>query len=357
MVTRWNAVNHRYARESDGHSVAESATEVAVTAPVAAQAKAKPVAESPVGVVGVGGGGRHSASSLSGEAESRHAGLCAGKLGPVALLLAAGARRLGLSQRAVSNMVAVARRPNHLVAISAIAVGLIALIIVGTCYPADSSAEHAVALDPIPVLPASTTPVAGSPGATVTSPAPAGSTAPDGVASNPSAPAGDQAKPSAAGGPARGGADQGGRTTPAAPPQNGAQQTPPATSAAIYRISGLAGKCIGAAYRNTNNGTPIDIYRCVGDPTQQWTTKDGTIRTAGKCMDVAGGGVADGTRVQLRDCTGASSQQWARSGGQLINVKSNKCLDITDSNPADYTVTELWTCNGGANQQWAAVAW
>ncbi|WP_203794920.1 cysteine/serine endopeptidase inhibitor, partial [Actinoplanes derwentensis] len=60
-------------------------------------------------------------------------------------------------------------------------------------------------------------------------------------------------------------------------------------------ITGLAGKCIGAAGGNTASGTAIDLYSCVGDTTQQWTLPgDGTIRTAGRCLDVSNAGTVDG---------------------------------------------------------------
>jgi hypothetical protein len=123
-------------------------------------------------------------------------------------------------------------------------------------------------------------------------------------------------------------------------------------------ITGLAGKCIGAAGGKTANGTAIDLYSCVGDATQQWTLPgDGTIRTAGKCMDVSGAGTADGTKVQLYDCNGTAAQQWVYSSGRdLVNPNANKCLDLPGGSSADFTATQIWTCNGGANQKWTIPA-
>ncbi len=127
-----------------------------------------------------------------------------------------------------------------------------------------------------------------------------------------------------------------------------------AATSVTGQITGLAGKCIGAAGGNTTNGTAIDLYSCVGDATQQWTFPgDGTIRTAGKCMDVAGAGTADGTKVQLYDCNGTPAQQWVYSSEHdLVNPHANKCLDLKDNSSADFTVTQIWTCTGGANQKW-----
>jgi predicted chitinase len=127
-----------------------------------------------------------------------------------------------------------------------------------------------------------------------------------------------------------------------------------ASAAATGQITGLAGKCIGAAGGNTANGTAIDLYSCVGDATQQWTLPgDGTIRTGGRCMDVAGAATADGTRVQIYDCNGSAAQQWVFSGARdLVNPNANKCLDLKGNSSADLTVVHLWTCTGAANQKW-----
>jgi hypothetical protein len=127
-----------------------------------------------------------------------------------------------------------------------------------------------------------------------------------------------------------------------------------AATSATGQITGLAGKCIGAAGGNSANGTAVDLYACVGDATQQWTFPgDGTIRTAGKCMDVAGAATADGTKVQMYDCNNTVAQQWKyTSANELVNPNSNKCLDLKDNSSADLTVTQIWTCNGGANQKW-----
>ncbi|GAA1654774.1 chitinase [Actinoplanes couchii] len=129
-------------------------------------------------------------------------------------------------------------------------------------------------------------------------------------------------------------------------------------SAATGQITGLAGKCIGAAGGNTGNGTAIDLYSCVGDATQQWSRPgDGTIRTAGRCLDVSNAGTADGTKIQLWDCNGSVAQQWVFSAARdLVNPNANKCLDLTGGSSADFTVVQLWTCNGTGAQKWTAPA-
>jgi ricin-type beta-trefoil lectin protein/rare lipoprotein A (RlpA)-like double-psi beta-barrel protein len=132
--------------------------------------------------------------------------------------------------------------------------------------------------------------------------------------------------------------------------------TPPAT--ATGQITGLAGKCIGAAGGTLTNGTAIDLYSCVGSPTQQWTmATDGTIQNSGKCMDVAGGATTNGTKVQIYDCNGTAAQQWTyTSGHDLVNPQSNKCLDLTNNSAADFTPVQLWTCTNTSSQKWATPA-
>jgi predicted chitinase len=132
--------------------------------------------------------------------------------------------------------------------------------------------------------------------------------------------------------------------------------TPGSASAASAtgQITGKDGKCIGIAGGATADSTPIDVYSCVGDATQQWTLPgDGTIRNSGKCLDVRESGTTDGTPVQIYTCNNTAAQQWVYSSGQdLVNPQANKCLDMTGNSSADFTQLQIWTCNGGANQKW-----
>jgi hypothetical protein len=115
---------------------------------------------------------------------------------------------------------------------------------------------------------------------------------------------------------------------------------------------------IATYYNDAGFGTAIDLYSCVGSPTQQWTmATDGSIRTGGKCMDVAGSGTTNGTRVQIYDCNNTAAQQWTYSSGRnLVNPQSGKCLDLTGNSSADFTTVQLWTCTGAANQKWSVPA-
>src|SRR5512140_2378344 len=90
-----------------------------------------------------------------------------------------------------------------------------------------------------------------------------------------------------------------------------------AATSVTGQITGMDGKCLGAARGDTANGTRADMYACVGDATHQWTFPgDGTIRTGCKCLDVANAGTADGTAVQMYDCNTTVPQQWVYSAGR-----------------------------------------
>jgi Zn-dependent metalloprotease len=152
-------------------------------------------------------------------------------------------------------------------------------------------------------------------------------------------------------------------TSPAPAPSTSPSPAPStqptsAPSPKTGQITGLAGKCIGAAGGITINGAAVDLYSCIGSSTQQWTmATDGTIRNGGKCLDVASSGTTDGTKVQLFDCNGTSAQQWIDTTGRdLVNPHANKCLDLTGNSSADFTKVQIWTCAGTANQKWAVPA-
>ncbi|WP_211191825.1 cysteine/serine endopeptidase inhibitor [Actinoplanes sp. TBRC 11911] len=135
---------------------------------------------------------------------------------------------------------------------------------------------------------------------------------------------------------------------------NGGGGSTPPPAGRTGQITGLAGKCIGAAGGVASNGTAVDLYACVGSATQQWTmATDGTIRNSGKCLDVAGAGTTSGSKVQLYDCNGTAAQQWLyTSGRDLVNPNANKCLGLTGNTSADLTKVRIWTCTGAANQKW-----
>lgn len=87
---------------------------------------------------------------------------------------------------------------------------------------------------------------------------------------------------------------------------------------------------------------------------QKWDFRgDGTVRALGMCMDVANGSRDDGAPIQLARCSGNPAQQFVLSGeGDLVNPQADKCVDADDHGTANGTRLLLWTCAGTPNQKW-----
>ncbi|SDT78633.1 Ricin-type beta-trefoil lectin domain-containing protein [Streptomyces sp. TLI_053] len=119
-------------------------------------------------------------------------------------------------------------------------------------------------------------------------------------------------------------------------------------------ITGYGNKCVDVRYGSNANGTPVQIYDCLGNAAQTWKVAvDGTVRALGKCLDVQGGVTDIGTPVQIYDCNGGGAQQWrARPDGSLFNPMSGRCLDLFAYNTGNASPIVIWDCNGAANQVW-----
>lgn len=253
----------------------------------------------------------------------------------------AGARRPGAL---VAVRKALRGRTNAALAASGLVVCLVAILVATAWHSSDSGTSAGAGAGRAPQPPTGTiTTDASGPSHATSSGAP------------------DQRRSASASGSATGAATSSGATAPgqsnAAPAPQGqptALRAPQAQQISTVHITGLAGKCLGAAGGGSGNGTSVDLYPCNGGATQQWGMfSDGTIRTAGKCMEAAGGSTSDGTRVQLYDCNGTAAQQWTHTAGNdLVNPRANKCLDLKERSSADFTVTQIWSCNGGSNQKW-----
>ncbi|MEU1288160.1 ricin-type beta-trefoil lectin domain protein [Kitasatospora sp. NPDC005856] len=123
------------------------------------------------------------------------------------------------------------------------------------------------------------------------------------------------------------------------------------------QITGYVNKCLDVRGGSSNNGTPVQMWDCLGNVNQTWRiAADGTIRAVGKCLDT-GGRTENGTALQIWDCNGAISQQWrVRADGAIINVKSGRALDVRGWDTSNGALTQLWDFNGTANQLWHAPA-
>ncbi|WP_234322826.1 ricin-type beta-trefoil lectin domain protein [Streptomyces sp. NRRL S-350] len=122
----------------------------------------------------------------------------------------------------------------------------------------------------------------------------------------------------------------------------------------VGQISGYVNKCVDVRGGSTANGTPTQIWDCLGNVNQTWKIgTDGTIRALGKCLDVSGGNTGNATLVQTWDCNGTGAQQWqARPDGSLLNPQSGRCLDDLGFSTTNGNQLGIWDCNGAANQKW-----
>ncbi|MFB8236006.1 RICIN domain-containing protein [Kitasatospora purpeofusca] len=132
--------------------------------------------------------------------------------------------------------------------------------------------------------------------------------------------------------------------------------TPPAGPTG--RITGYVNKCLDVRGGSSNNGTPIQMWDCLGNVNQNWRiASDGTIRAVGKCLDVQGGRTGNGTPVQIYDCNGTGAQQWrVRSDGAIVNPQSGRVLDVRGYDTANGALVQIYDFAGTANQLWQAPA-
>ncbi|MFD8708107.1 ricin-type beta-trefoil lectin domain protein [Kitasatospora sp. NPDC059648] len=122
----------------------------------------------------------------------------------------------------------------------------------------------------------------------------------------------------------------------------------------VGQITGYVNKCVDVRGGSVANGTPVQIWDCLGNTAQQWKIgADGTLRALGRCLDVQGGNTGNATRVQIYDCNGTGAQQWQpRADGSLLNPQSGRCLDDLGFSTANGNQLGIWDCNGAANQKW-----
>jgi hypothetical protein len=107
------------------------------------------------------------------------------------------------------------------------------------------------------------------------------------------------------------------------------------------RQAGGTAKCLDDPSGNTANGTKIQLYSCLGNSNQTWTTvQDGTIRVRGHCL------VASGSTVELWGCSSSAlNQEWrAATGSELVNAASGLCLYYPNANAGNGSKPTMATC-------------
>jgi hypothetical protein len=127
-----------------------------------------------------------------------------------------------------------------------------------------------------------------------------------------------------------------------------------ATGPGPVRSGVNSNKCVDVKYAGTANGTPVQIYDCIGSVAQVWThgaSGATTLGALGKCLDVSGSSTANGTKVQLWECNDTDAQKWTRGANSSLQA-FGKCLDLPNSNTANFTQLQIWDCNGTNAQRW-----
>lgn len=192
--------------------------------------------------------------------------------------------------------------------------------------------------NPTPSAPAASPPVAGAP---TPSELPEEEPPPQ-----PSQDAGEEPDTS---GSASGGGDEGG--------SGGAPQPPEPDVVGSLIIGQGSNRCIDVPDAQDGigrDGTKLHLWDCLGSANQKWEFQgDGTVRALGLCMDVANGSRDDGAPIQLARCSGNPAQQFVLSGaGDLVNPQADKCVDADAHGTDNGTRLLLWTCTGLPNQKW-----
>ncbi|MET9260702.1 RICIN domain-containing protein [Amycolatopsis sp. NPDC004079] len=116
---------------------------------------------------------------------------------------------------------------------------------------------------------------------------------------------------------------------------------------AVGTITGAENRCVDVAFSGRDNGTAVQLWGCDYTSAQQWTVRDGTLRSLDKCLRTSG------DLAELWDCDGSAAQNWQiRGDGTILNPASGRCLGTKDGATAEGTRLALRDCTGSADQKW-----
>lgn len=129
-------------------------------------------------------------------------------------------------------------------------------------------------------------------------------------------------------------------------------QEAPSVGVATTLRNPVSGRCLDV--HNAANGTQAQIWDCVGNTNQRFTTTAaGELKLGDNCLSAEQDGSTNGTKVILWQCLGKSSQQWDfRLDGSIVNRASGLLLDVAQRGTSNGALLQLWTANGGPNQNW-----
>ena len=120
-----------------------------------------------------------------------------------------------------------------------------------------------------------------------------------------------------------------------------------------------ASLCLDVQWGNPAAGTPLWLWRCDGNPAQQWVYDRRNSRIYNpaydKCLDVSYASGQIGTPVWTWECNGTDAQRWTydyRTG--ILENAIGTTLDIQFSNVEQGTPVWTWSRNETAAQRWRA---
>lgn len=106
--------------------------------------------------------------------------------------------------------------------------------------------------------------------------------------------------------------------------------------------------CVDVAGESTENGTPIQLWQCVGNTGQEWIFNDGKLQSAvsGKCLDA--GDMKLGSQLIVWDCDDVPQQQWGYSQDS-VGVGYLYSIYLADSE------SDASLCLGVGEENWQEV--
>ena len=105
------------------------------------------------------------------------------------------------------------------------------------------------------------------------------------------------------------------------------------------------------------NGTPVQLYTCVGQNQQKWIyNKDAqtlTDKNSRKCLTQSSAIPSNGAGLSISTCVAArATQKWKFTRDGEIVGAGGKCLQVREEAKLDGSRLILWDCNYSTRQLW-----
>jgi hypothetical protein len=107
---------------------------------------------------------------------------------------------------------------------------------------------------------------------------------------------------------------------------------------------------------DAGKGTLVKVTACDPDEpsaSQTWTFAGGQLfyesSSGALCLSVPEGKLQNGQQLQLSSCDGSKQQQFSFKNGELRTKSGEKCVDLKDQ---DSTTVQLMDCDDSVNQEW-----